>query len=480
MGIYQRRLATGARAIFLAFFCVLLLYSTVHADVAPPESPPGVIISPGSESTQVRMVSEVVVLTIISSGNQVGKAKTTATFLMRNMGSTEETIAVRFPLTFGEALYYDNLYPEISDFKVEIGGRLVQTTRITSLDENSGKQIPWASFSVNFPVAEDVTIKVIYTTDGFGYPPFLTYRYILETGAGWKDSIGSGDIIIQMPYPASSQNVLNYETSGFSQVAGAPVYSGNEVRWHFENLEPTNFENFQIDLIAIPAWKKVLTERENSSLNPKDGEAWGRLGKAIKEVLRYPKGYLRDDEAGKQLYQEAVLAYEQAVTLLPNDALWHYGYADLLWSHYFFSEYFSGTQDYSELTRLVDEIRISLKINPNNQDVKDLADWISGSLPWAVSESGQGYDFIVLTATPTQIPSTATQAPEVTPEPIATEIASLPTMEVDATEPPQIVKPSHTPVIVEATDVPVEVNIPVCGSVFLIPLLLGWLFFRRR
>jgi hypothetical protein len=204
----SRQISIGARVLILALFCSTLIFSPARADVAPPESPPGVIISPGSDSTQVRMLSEVVTLTIGSSADLIGKAKTSAVFIMRNLGSADENIDVRFPLTYGEALYYDNKYPEISDFSVQVGDSSVPTSRITSVDQASGKTIPWASFTVKFPVGQDVKINATYTAQGFGYEPFLTFRYILETGAGWKDTIGVGDIIVQLPYAANQQNIL--------------------------------------------------------------------------------------------------------------------------------------------------------------------------------------------------------------------------------------------------------------------------------
>ena len=364
-----------------------------------------------------------------------------------------------------------------------VDGKPVSTTRSTTKDENSGQDIPWANFPVTFPPGKDVNIAVTYTAQGFGYDPFLTFRYILETGAAWKDTIGAGDIIVRLPYAASTQNVLLDSYSGFVTVANPPVFSGNEVRWHFENLEPTSQENFQVDLISPAFWQKVLTERKNTTQNPNDGEAWGRLGKAIKESLRYPKGFLREDDAAKTLYPEAVQAYEKSVTLLPDDPLWHYGYADLLWSHYYFSVYLGGSsQDYTELTRLVTELRASLQLDPTNQNARDLAAWISSSVPWALTQGDGGYDFLLLTATPTFSPETATAAPGLTPEltstPVPAELTSTllppkPTAVVMATETIPATTPAKTPAS----------GVPFCGGTALIlPLLAGlfWAFSKRR
>jgi len=465
----------------LALFGLVLVFAPARADVAPPESPPGVIISPGSQTTQVRMLSEVVTLTLISSGDQIGKARTLATFLMRNQGSAEESMAVRFPLTFGDALYYTNLYPEISDFKVQVGGRSVPTTRTTTADANSKSNIPWANFPVKFPVGEDVKITVTYTAQGFGYEPFLQFRYILETGAGWQGSIGSGDIIVRLPYAATPQNVLIDNESGFSKAAGAPVFTGNEVSWHFDNLEPTAYENFQVEMISPLAWNKILAERENTAKNPKDGEAWGRLGKAIKEAARYPKGYLREDEGARQLYPEAVQAYEKAVTLLPKDALWHYGFADLLWSHYLFSVHPTGSQDYSELTRLAAELQLSMQIDPTNQNARDLATWVSDSLPWALSQSDSVYDFLVLTATPTFYPETATPVNDVSPEPSSTALVMQPTITARETTALPAALPNATKIPAATQKAPAGA-IPFCGATLFMPLLTGlvWFISKRR
>ncbi|HAX68258.1 MAG TPA: hypothetical protein DCY14_01495, partial [Anaerolineae bacterium] len=70
----------------------LVLFSTlpassVRADAAPPEAPPGTTLLPGESITQVRMVAETVTLTITKhpSDPQRAIAKTEAVFTMRNL-----------------------------------------------------------------------------------------------------------------------------------------------------------------------------------------------------------------------------------------------------------------------------------------------------------------------------------------------------------------------------------------------------------
>lgn len=474
----HRLFILGAGVLTLALIGLISVISSARADIAPPESPPGAVIVPGAETTQVRMMSEEVIFTLISSGDLAGQAKTDANFLMRNLGTTGENMDVRFPLVYGEALSYTEQFHEIEDFKVQVDGKPVTTTRITTTKSGSSRQIPWDSFPVRFPAGVDVKISVSYTTVGFGYDsdPFRQYRYILETGAGWNATIGAGDLIVRLPYPANEQNTGISVGYGTSKITGGPVFSGNEARWHFENLEPTSADNFDVSLVPLTTWKSILDERQNTQANPKDGEAWGRLGKAIKAAITYPKGYLREDEGGKKLFAEAVEAYDKAVTLLPKDALWHFGYADLLWSHYAYPSQ-GEHQDISELTRIAEELRLSQQIDPTIQRARDLLDWASEMMPWAIAKQGEKYNFLILTTTPTEEPATATPeepAALITPTPdAATFVPSEQTITSKTVEP--------TTTIIPATSMPTAKN-PICGSAMALPLLVGlvWFLARRR
>ncbi len=475
-GIISKNIGSAlVAAVVLAMLGSVYVFAPARADVAPPESPPGVVISPGTGTTQVRMVSEVVTLELLPGNDQPAKAQTSADFVMRNLGLADENIQVRFPLSFGEALFSPGVYPNINDFKVQVDGAGVATTTVNTPDANSGSSIPWATFPVKFPVGRDVKIHATYTAQGFGYDPMLSFRYILETGAGWKSTIGSGDIIVRLPYAASQQNIVIDTTSGFGQAAGVPSFTGNEARWHFENLEPTADQNFEASMIAPVYWNKILAARQYTEKNPLDGEGWGQLGKAIKEAIRSPKGFLREDPGGQQLFLEADQAYGKSVAILPKDSQWHYGYADLLWSHYEFSVYYRGSQNYSEVTRLAVEVQTAIQLNPDYQEAKDLANSISETLPWAISSSDKGFEYLILTATPTYVPPTPTPKNTVVPA-ISTLPGGLPGKSPGprATE---TVKPGSTPI----PPVPVAKN-PFCGSILVMPFLLGmlWLFARRR
>lgn len=87
----------------IVILVAIIFFTTepVRADIAPPDWPPGANLAPDSENTQVRMVSEKVVIDLkerIQSGS-LGEAKVTAIFNMLNLGDDVETMFARFPLT---------------------------------------------------------------------------------------------------------------------------------------------------------------------------------------------------------------------------------------------------------------------------------------------------------------------------------------------------------------------------------------------
>lgn len=208
--------------------------------------------------------------------------------------------------------------------------------------------------------------------------------------------------------------------------------AGRELRWHFEDIEP-DF-NTTATLVNPALWARVLKERQNVEKAPQDGEAWGRLGKAYKESIMMPRGY-RWDAGAAEVYQLSKDAYKKSVTLLPRDAEWHFGYADLLWwNTYFFS--FGSMEDLrDDLVQALDQLRLALEINPRHARARaaleEFGGWYAYTGP-IVDLSGEVPVYLALTTTPTVIP-TGTPAPTDTPPPSPT---------VPATE---TVRPTPTP-----------------------------------
>lgn len=452
----------------------------VHADIAPPEAPQGSSLLPGSSATQVRMMAETVTMVIEPdpADEQGAIAHTTASFSMRNLGSEAEHMQVRFPL---DLVHWDSgRYAEIGDLRVRVNGRGVPTERRVmpygSSDDPSLKDVemPWGVFDVTFPPGEDISIEVSYTTQGYGYYPYEAFRYILETGAGWKDSIGSADIIVRLPYPANEQNVWQEAETGYSNPSATGAFSGNEIRWHFNALEPTWEDNIEVSLVAPRLWQRVLKEQKAVEANPNDGEAWGRLGKAYKEIIRMPKGYLRSDPIGLQLFELSREAYEKCLALLPDDSLWHAGYADLLWPHYYFDVYMSGKpEEAGLLPTILSELRTALELDPHNEVANNLLEEISYSISGAVLQTESGYEFLGLTAT------VAAPTPYTVDTPTATAIEPIPATATLGSAPATSTPEGSAQVSTTATP-PDRVGNPLCGGVPLALPALGTILFLKR
>ena len=413
------------------------------ADVAPPQQPPGAAILPGSQTTQVRMLAETVTLTVLSKpdARYLGQAKTEAVFTMRNLGSAEEKMQARFPLTFWtEGGDGRGRFPEIPDIRIRVDGKTVPTRRINQpyvsptdpaprpVDTRPGgggtpapaPTTPWAAFDVSFPPGKDVTVIVDYTTNGYGYAPYFTLRYVLETGAGWYGTIGSADVIVRLPYTANLYNTLLAQDQGLPPAAILPGLVGSEIRWHAEDFEPASADNIQVTLVQTSVWQQILDLSATLAKHPDDGESWGQLGKLYKLMVT-PGGNKGDrtDLAGDDMYRLSIQAYRHAVTLLPEDARWHYGYADLLWGREArWIDVSSAALDEHQRAALagtLDQLHQALALDPHNPEALDLASWISTNDPWALSARDQGYDYLILTATPTLAPVlTSTPAPEPT------------------------------------------------------------------
>ena len=474
------------RSLFLIVLSVVLFLFPIPvlADIAPPDWPPGANLAPDSENTQVRMVSEIVVIDVLEDipEGSLGEAKVRASFIMHNLGEDIETMFARFPLTFWDAFSSSSdSHPEIQDVEFVVGGEPVDWRRIDIPNENGGS-VPWAEFGVTFPPGQDVLIDVLYTARPVGEYPYVAYRYVLETGAGWRGSIEEADITVNLPYEANSNNVILDETIGWSTTTAGAIFDGNEVRWHFENFEPTRENNIEVSLVMPNAWEKVMEERSRIAENPEDGEAWGRLGKGYKEVS-YLRRWYREDEGGQELYQLSVEAYEKALDLLPDDALWHAGFAELLYTHAYWDVFSPGSPNLDEMHSAVEQIKIAYDLLPKDQKVLEILGSMSSGLP-GIDKIEDGFEFFFLTATPTIVP---TLTPEVVPS--ATSLPVTPTEQYTATAsmygqetpiPVDTSTPTATP-MPAATSTPSQgsSSLPFCGSALLIIPMVGVLIRKR-
>jgi hypothetical protein len=462
---------------------VLLTPSSVQADIAPPEYPQGANLLPGSETTQVRMESEQVKLTVVSlpAGNAAGRAKVEADFQMQNEGSADEIMEVRFPLSIlsGRGSGWGE-YPEIADLLAWVNGARVTTTRVETPAPGGESDHPlaWAAFKVTFPAGKPVPIRITYTAEGVGEYPNVHFTYVLQTGAGWKGTIGKADLTVTLPYPANNLNVIvPWSSEGLAM-------NGSDLTWHRENFEPGEGDDLVVALMQTGVWNTIRQEKNNVQANPNDGEAWGRLGKIYKESLQNHHEW-RDDDGGQQIYQLSVAAYDKAVTLKPKDALWHYGFADLLWYHFRLYSFYLPPSDLAGLTRALQELKSCLDLDPSNQDARYMVSDIQQMVPGAIEGDNGQYTWPGLTATPvvTPFPSstpfmTDTPAPTETLAPTDTLVPSLtPTQPATSTpEPSATSAPTRGTVQGQADSQSGELakkpSLPICGAGVILPLAI--------
>lgn len=453
-------------AFILVLLGLTLFPAAVRADVAPPIFPPGSSLQPGSEGTQVRMVSETVLVDVRDDGS-LGRANITADFMMRNLGTEAEKMAARFPISANDGR---GSYPEISDLVITIAGHAVQYRRVSYPDVRYGDElVPWAEFDVTFPPGVDMPIQVRYKLDGSGYAPYTAFYYILETGAGWRDTIGSAEVILRLPYEASPQNVVLDAQVGWAQTTTGGQFSGNEVRWQFDELEPGPegaVQNMEFALVAPSAWNAFLKARDAAAKNPTDDEVWGQLGKAYKSIFFMGKFY-REDQGGQELYRLSVEAYEKCLELDPGDAQWRAGFADLLAQRAYWDSWVSGLTP--DAYRAFEEIRTALELAPDDPVVLQVAESIYFMFPDGITQTDRAYDFLWLTQTPTALPPVPTDVtPFVTlPAPTAQPSATAIPLQVQDTPVPQPAAQPSSP------------SLP-CGAAALAQLAVLMLASRKR
>jgi len=470
--------------MLIILITLLAIPTPAYADIAPPAQPPGVNPEPGDEATQVRMQNETVLLDVQAgpTSDSLGRARVTADFTMRNLGDQAESMAVRFPIGASDGWFN---YPEIKDLQVFVDGKAVRPRRIQGEDPRFRDDlVPWAEFDVTFPPGEDVDIRVTYRLEGSGEYPFVSFEYILSTGAGWKDTIGSADLIVRLPYEVNIYNtILDYQI-GWSQTSPGAVLQGDEIRWHYEDFEPTREQDLDVALVMPSAWQKVLDEQAKIARNPDDGEAWGRLGKLYKEMT-FLRKEVRGDAGGPELYELSKEAYAKSIALLPEDALWHAGFAELYLMHYYLTSW-NNPEAVTDLMRALDLLQRALEINPETPKARELLENISYSDPEYLRMEGDQFIFLYLTATPPPPTKFPTETPQPSPTPLVTTTATatvVPTASPQPSPTASSVPPSASPTAPPATAAAaLEAATPtpatpgsrtgLCGSAALAPLLI--------
>lgn len=398
-----------------------------HADIAPPEQPPGSTIGPAG-ATEVQMRAERVVIVVRpgASGPQPGEndvvADVRAEFEMHNAGASDEQMLLRFPLADpgGDGAGFGR-FPQVQGFAASVNGTPAPVSRLDLPNPQGGDAPPiaWAAFDAAFPAAGDTAIVTTYTITATGYSPEARFGYVLETGAGWRDAIGSAEVVLRLPYAASAENVfLDRQTT-----PGA-TFEGNEVRWRFENLEPTAGDNIFATILAPDAWQRVLAARQRVAEQPSNANAAIDLARAYGRAItsRFP---IDQGDPFELLMEEE---YERALELAPRAADTRVEYAKVLLNGLAVQALRPADDPYVQ--RIAAQLAAALAVDPQHEGALQLLEELRASvdgtleLPTAVAQAEP-------TATPTPAPPpTASPRPEPTTAPLAEPTAgptSVPT-----------------------------------------------------
>lgn len=320
----------------MVFYLLLVLgfSDIVFADMAPPLQPPGA--NPGLPKfvqTNVQMVYELVRIIVgdvsdlyySESNYPCVNAKVEATFEMQNQGDIEERFDTLFPLNNTEG-WGDGFSgnPIIRNFKVWVNGiniswQELETDNPFDIDY---PHVKWASFEIVFPPDELIIIKTSYDIQSSGYFPEATFYYILETGQGWFGPILEGDIILELPYEASTENILSGHPTMHpfrDKTTAEGKFDGNNVQWHFENLEPDAENNWYATIVDTATWKEILSLRDRLEENPEDFSALLRITELYDSIIDFGRGWTIRESA-EELIPLSFDAYQQALAINPNDA----------------------------------------------------------------------------------------------------------------------------------------------------------------
>jgi len=322
------------KALLVTLVLGAVISTGASADVGiPPWALQGAVLSHGESSTQVQMVSEDVVIRIEEQTNEgifdygneryaasilVGHVE--AVFEMRNLGSADEAFDVWFPLWLPWYPWGAQVAP-VRDFQAWVNDVPVDTLVIETMD-NTGIDItevhPWAVWPMQFLAGEDVEIRVAYDTYPTGDLPYAHFDYILETGAGWAGSIGTGQVTFQLPYNADEMFVV---------VAGGDAeMNGAEVRFTFEDLEPTEEDNLSLTILSPAVERSIEAALAEVEAEPDSPQAHLRLAHARMMGIAAMKEQLLRTGVSEQMAQEARESFQTALTIDPGAI----GVADLV------------------------------------------------------------------------------------------------------------------------------------------------------
>jgi hypothetical protein len=210
--------------IWIAACCVLMTSQPTSADEALVYTEGGAVSSLADHAS-IRLVSEYVHIEFRRGSNQVE-----CIFFLENTGPAC-TVTMGFPSFSHDPGERPNVL--FRSFMSYLDGDTVGTVMLPATDHLASANIgSWYTKEVPFDAGQTRCVRDVYEAVPVELGSRLyTFDYILWTGATWAGAIGVVDVV------ATFESI----SIPLESILATPAdchRSGNEIRWHFTNLEP--------------------------------------------------------------------------------------------------------------------------------------------------------------------------------------------------------------------------------------------------
>jgi len=455
----------------------LLVPSPVRAGGAQPILPGGGSLQPDGE-TAIQMTSDVVTFNIQQAAEAdntlvplspnfygfqrqpvwfTAVADVVADFTLMNPTSQPVSMTVWYPLASVLDVVEWKLspverLPRIQDFEAYIDGdpSNVMVSELTNPKGADRPDLPWANFPVTFPAGKETVIQIRTrlplqpSVSGIE----MTLYNVFHTAALWAGPIGQAELILNLPYPASTETLAGipsgslrvppyYRPSKRADLPAGAVLEGNQARWTWKDLEPGPQDDFVLWLLQPGKWQELENARAATQANPEDGQAWLNLASTYYSLSSNGPGF--PTVFGSIYLPLGVKACQEAADLLPERPAPHAGLALLTLEQYMAdknappevlqyvqdefqiaSDLEARTPSMAKETGRTRWFLTSLKSELDSyftDDAAATAEWAAWSTHWAEKSTAAAL-LETASATPTRKPTvSATPVPSTTPPP---------------------------------------------------------------
>jgi hypothetical protein len=278
-------------------------------------------------------------------------AMVVADFTMHNPTTSTIDLTTWFPLasaleSVSWKLNPNETVPAIASFQVMQNGIPIEYTTSQQLNPKGSDMpaLPWASFEISYPPLADTNLTVSYLlplTQAVKGSELVLY-YIFQTGAGWAGPIGQAELIVNLPYPASSDTLLRISPEKLSipypmaypgaAIPASAVMQGTQARWEWKDFEPTAPDDFAVWLVNPELWQHLQDAKAAVQAESQSGQAWFELALAYHNLAT--RSYDRPSIFSAGYLAPGIEAYQKSIELWPDNPSAHAGIALLTLTQY--------------------------------------------------------------------------------------------------------------------------------------------------